>query len=97
MSDVYIQVVILVPERRGSNFFWLAGSDIGQEDDYVWMTTGQPMNYTAWYSSAEEQEPSHIGDNGLKENCVTIRNIKGFKWNDAVCSSNEYYICDNQL
>lgn len=89
--------VILVTENDDPISFWLSGSDLGREGDYVWMTSGQPLNYTEWYSGGDVQEPNHVIHGGDKEQCLTIRYGSDNKWNDRVCTDRNYFICDNQL
>lgn len=76
--------------------FWLSGSDIGRKGEYVWMTSGQPLNYTNW----DYGEPNHFVHSGVIEYCLTFRTVGTVyknKWNDGVCTDLNYFICDNQL
>lgn len=75
------------------DYFWLSGSDIGREGEYVWMTTGQPLTYTHWL----HDEPNNYVHFGAKEHCLSFKARGENKWNDRLCTDRYYFICDNQL
>lgn len=87
-------LIVAVP-YRDYTYFWLSASDLGQTGEYVWMTTGQPLRYNAWYT-IDWVEPNRRLINGEREQCSAMRNNYGFKWFDQVCSQRFNYVCDNQ-
>lgn len=76
--------------------YWLSGSDLRNEKNYVWTTSGLPLNYTAWYSDEKYKEPNRDAHNGETELCLSLKGDFGYKWNDARCSIKNYYVCDDQ-
>lgn len=85
--------VHLVAVKDYAVAFWLSGSDIRREGDYIWMTSGQPLKYTHWSGD----EPNHVVLNGTKEHCLSFRTDLDNTWNDRLCTDRNYFICDNQL
>lgn len=80
--------------------FWLSGSDLGQVDEYVWMTSGKRFSFTAWLSVCSESfhytEPDQELIDGEQEHCVALEgdSSRGYKWIDYLCSAEKFYICE---
>ncbi|XP_061183368.1 perlucin-like [Saccostrea echinata] len=68
--------------------FWLGGSDIILEGEWMWMTskTLLSMAYTAW----KPGEPNNEGNN---EHCLEIQ-WNSFLWNDTPCDQQRHFICE---
>ncbi|KAL3271944.1 hypothetical protein HHI36_022414 [Cryptolaemus montrouzieri] len=64
-------------------------SDLGQEGSFVWLSTGESMNFTYWAKS----EPSNVGNN---EHCLEIWNlsVNRYVWNDRPCANSYHFICE---
>lgn len=77
---------------------WIDGSDLGDEGQFIWMTTGKELDTTA----IELVERSGYVDSlklymSRNENCLSIvkRNVTSFTFNDAPCSPHIlYYLCE---
>ncbi|XP_044748047.1 C-type lectin 37Db-like [Coccinella septempunctata] len=71
--------------------FWTSGSDLGEEGQFVWLSTGKPFNYTYWAS------PQPDNDRNM-ENCLGFWKIgdKTYIWNDMPCTDNFHFICEKK-
>ncbi|XP_074025521.1 brevican core protein triforce [Leptinotarsa decemlineata] len=79
----------------GNEHFWTSGTDIAEEGNFFWMSTGRPITYTNWNAG----EPNNFEyENGEQENCLELwnRDGKGLKWNDSPCSFETYFVCEVQ-
>lgn len=54
----------------------------------MWESSKQLLNYTNWSPG----QPDNAGNN---EDCVEIRGLFNYKWNDHVCSLKKYFICES--
>ncbi|KAJ8975403.1 hypothetical protein NQ317_001943 [Molorchus minor] len=77
-------------EKLGKHSFWTSGSKLSDENNWSWMSTGNPITYINWYPG----EPNNVKDD--KEDCIEMRSLddKGLKWNDAGCSNRFNFICE---
>ncbi|XP_053149425.1 C-type lectin domain family 4 member G-like [Hemicordylus capensis] len=76
---------VLTGQLSRDQVFWIGLSDIVNEGKWYWID-GTPMTFSLWAPG----EPNNVGHGG--EDCATLR-FNG-KWNDATCSSNEFWICE---
>ncbi|XP_009668594.2 C-type lectin domain family 10 member A-like isoform X2 [Struthio camelus] len=67
--------------------FWLGLTDMHNEGDWQWVD-GRPLSLRLWNSG----EPNNVGLNG--EDCATI--YSSGRWNDALCSRAESWICERK-
>ncbi|XP_050780960.1 C-type lectin domain family 17, member A-like isoform X2 [Gopherus flavomarginatus] len=67
--------------------YWLGLSDSANEGEWRWLD-GSPLSLRFWGPG----EPNNVGHQG--EDCASLR-FNG-KWNDAVCSLTEHWICERQ-
>ncbi|XP_037931482.1 C-type lectin 37Da-like [Teleopsis dalmanni] len=87
-EEEYEALIDYLKEKEYGDWFWLSGNDLGNEGDYVWLGTGQPMTYRKWY----EGQPDNTAE---LEHCIHIWGINGeYGLNDAKCSEKELYICE---
>lgn len=73
--------------------FWVSGTDLAEEGQFFWMSTGRPITFTNWNAG----EPNNFRyENGEEENCLELwdRDGKGLKWNDSACSFETYFVCE---
>ncbi|KAF6203296.1 hypothetical protein GE061_003714 [Apolygus lucorum] len=73
--------------------FWVSGTDLAEEGQYFWMSTGRPITFTNFNAG----EPNNFRyENGEEENCLELwdRDGKGLKWNDSACSFETYFVCE---
>ena len=72
-----------------SSFVWLGASDEEVEGSFVWLPSGDPLNFENWDS--EVPQPN---DPSSDENCLAYyHGTKG--WHDAPCSSAwKVFICE---
>ncbi|XP_061391683.1 C-type lectin 37Db-like [Musca vetustissima] len=68
-------------------WWWLSGSDLHSEGDFLWYRTGERIQYADWTRG----QPDNAGG---KENCVHLwyREPK-YEMNDWVCKLDAFYIC----
>lgn len=67
--------------------YWTSGSDIYNENNFIWMSTGQVFDYEPWH----DYQPDNYKDN---EDCAELRNYKNvYKLNDSNCLAKSYFIC----
>ncbi|XP_052083683.1 perlucin-like [Mytilus californianus] len=74
----------------GSKFYFLGGSDIVTEGEWIWTTSRTNFTVTNW-------TPSAPSDDKGKENCLEMRKGAGYQWNDVHCDKNKTYICQRPL
>ncbi|XP_065432206.1 CD209 antigen-like protein C isoform X6 [Chrysemys picta bellii] len=67
--------------------YWLGLSDSAKEGEWRWLD-GSPLSVRFWGPG----EPNDVGQQG--EDCGSLR-FDG-KWNDAICSVTEHWICERQ-
>ncbi|KAL3288921.1 hypothetical protein HHI36_003366 [Cryptolaemus montrouzieri] len=70
---------------------WTSGTDLAEEGKFVWLSTGQPFNFTDWAAN----EPDNSGS---IEDCVQIvlgaSHSKQYVWVDTICDELSYFICE---
>ncbi|XP_054834226.1 C-type lectin domain family 17, member A-like [Eublepharis macularius] len=66
--------------------FWMGLSDAGQEGQWIWVD-GTPLTFSSWGKG----EPNNAGHG---EDCATLHS--NGNWNDAFCSGNELWICEQK-
>ncbi|XP_060520346.1 lectin-like [Cylas formicarius] len=79
----------------GNEHFWTSGTDLAEEGNFFWLSTGRPITFTNWNAG----EPNNFEyENGEQENCLELwnRDGKGLKWNDSPCSFETYFVCEVQ-
>ncbi|CAG2199728.1 unnamed protein product [Mytilus edulis] len=67
--------------------FWLGGTDIQNEGDWIWASSQTVLTFDDWTVDA----PNNRFGN---EHCLAIRKLNGFQWNDDDCSSSFRFICE---
>ncbi|XP_060565972.1 C-type lectin domain family 10 member A-like [Ruditapes philippinarum] len=68
---------------------WISLSDVSEEGSWTWMTSLTTVgDYMNWYPN----EPSTTNSLNEPENCAVL--YTSGQWNDAVCSEQNYYICE---
>ncbi|XP_061472650.1 C-type lectin domain family 17, member A-like isoform X3 [Rhineura floridana] len=73
----------LVKHLGNEQVFWIGLSDTNKEGEWLWLD-GSRVSLSFWGAG----EPNNAGH---REDCATLR-FNG-KWNDALCSLKEYWIC----
>lgn len=74
--------------NRGNDTFWLAGTDIGREGKWIWITTNKlVVQYSHWGSISPEFHES--------QNCMAIGSFDNDRtlWDDIPCDEPRKYIC----
>ncbi|KAL3271946.1 hypothetical protein HHI36_022416 [Cryptolaemus montrouzieri] len=68
---------------------YTSGSDLGEEGNFIWLSTGKPLNFTYW----SPPQPDNAGKN---EHCVEIWKLaeNNYFWNDIPCTASYYFICE---
>uniref|UniRef100_A0A8C3FHG7 C-type lectin domain-containing protein n=1 Tax=Chrysemys picta bellii TaxID=8478 RepID=A0A8C3FHG7_CHRPI len=69
------------------DLYWLGLSDSAKEGEWRWVD-GSLLSVRFWGPG----EPNNVGQHG--EDCVHLR-FNG-KWNDAICSRTEHWICERR-
>ncbi len=77
-------------QRPGAIWTWLGMSDIANEGEFVWSSSGAPLNYTNW--NAASGEPN----GGAGENCGSYWS-EGPYWNDFNCNVEVQGMCEQIL
>lgn len=68
--------------------FWLSGTDLGNEGDFYWASTGHPFGL---FSDWMIKMPDNFRNN---EHCVQFHSAGGLKWNDNNCNRAYKFICE---
>lgn len=67
--------------------FWISGSDLGTQHQWIWLSNGRPFNYRNWRAG----EPDNFDGN---ERCLQL--LPNGQWNDLCCDTQMYFICENR-
>ncbi|XP_055536471.1 perlucin-like [Wyeomyia smithii] len=71
---------------------WIGGSDLAEEGNFYWHSTGVRVRYTNW----KKNQPDNAQN---MEHCLEIRYIPvhgwNWHWNDRVCKEQRYFVCEN--
>uniref|UniRef100_A0A182QPT8 C-type lectin domain-containing protein n=1 Tax=Anopheles farauti TaxID=69004 RepID=A0A182QPT8_9DIPT len=72
--------------------YWLAGTDIGQDGAWIWISRNVPVGgvngYINWASGFPE-----IGDTDA--NCMLLEKNRGTpKWVHTTCDDKNFYVCE---
>ncbi|XP_046806484.1 lectin subunit alpha-like [Lucilia cuprina] len=77
-----------IPNKSNGGYLWLGGIRTQIEnDDFVWLSTGERFNYTNWYPN----NPDFTGDD---EYCVELVEIRNWQWNDLYCKRKRGFACE---
>ncbi|XP_038118126.1 galactose-specific lectin nattectin-like [Culex quinquefasciatus] len=77
------------PHQQGP--WYIAGTDLGEDGKYVWITTDQSVGFGTGYSNwGPDQPDNYLGG----EHCIEVGAFKGSHWNDVDCNTNRAYICE---
>jgi len=71
---------------------WTSGTDLGSEGNWIWMSTGNLIQYSNWTIG----EPSNTPIDNETEDCLQLNMIDGaLKWDDCLCFSHKKVVCEN--
>jgi len=80
-------------KRRGRYSAWLGITDRREEGNWVLVSTGQNLNFSAWQPGEPNNDNNGINDGGEEENCcITYPEDK--KWNDFPCTDRATVVCE---
>ncbi|XP_055610677.1 perlucin-like [Uranotaenia lowii] len=75
-----------------SSSMWIGGSDLAEEGDFYWHSTGTRLRYSNWGTKQPDNARS-------VEHCMEIQFIPTenwlWHWNDRDCKTQRYFICEN--
>lgn len=69
--------------------YWLGGRDDVVEGEWVWASTDERFDFSAWYP----RQPSNGGATG-NEDCVSMWSHFNMLWNDASCMLSYRFVCE---
>lgn len=69
------------------DYLWIALSQTMYHGKFVWLTTGEDLNYTNWAAG----QPNKF----QKELCGVATSNDG-KWHDADCASIRFFVCEKE-
>lgn len=91
-QEQFENALLLIKETGKTNVtdhYWTSGTDIFNENNFIWITTGQAFDYEPWH----DYQPDNYKD---IENCVELRNYNNkYKLNDSNCKARNYFICSS--
>ncbi|KAL9703550.1 hypothetical protein quinque_007068 [Culex quinquefasciatus] len=90
-EDVQLKMAIEEADPKQVGPWWVAGTDLGLEGHFVWLTTGKPIGYQTGYRNFGPGEPNNL--NGM-EHCVEVGHPNGTFWNDKNCDVKRRFICE---
>ncbi|XP_055627597.1 venom peptide isomerase heavy chain-like [Toxorhynchites rutilus septentrionalis] len=71
--------------------WFIGGTDLGNEGQFVWISTGQPIGYLTGYLNFSPDQPNNaIGG----EHCLEVGRWGNVAWNDIYCDWKQRYICE---
>ena len=91
MGNIYFVFLLLLKDLGAHNFWTLGVRDITDTNVFRWegTTIFIPRPGTIGYENWLSGEP------GMSENCMNMRYMLSYGWNDAYCLSRFYYICQS--
>jgi len=76
-------------EHSVNDWFWISGNDLVQTFNFVSITNGLPLAFTAWSGS----QPDLPG----REQCMHLWLVgPDFLMNNWICTEKAYYLCQRQ-
>lgn len=69
---------------------WLGGTDQKQEGVWIWSSSEERIDET--FSNFKGKEPNGEKD----ENCLQLKKVESWAWNDESCETKMNYICEKQ-
>ncbi|KAH8248901.1 hypothetical protein KR032_004106, partial [Drosophila birchii] len=71
--------------------YWTAGTDLANEGEHVWLSTGQPLSLNLWGPNNPDNYKGleHCDEFGLKAVETNYNSL-----NDLNCDSKQLYICE---
>merc|ERR1712215_107132 len=75
----------LLEDHEGVHSWWTAATDMGREDDWIWIGSLGPVESFVWHIS----QP----DEGTIHNCMRVGSDNNFEGSDVSCISVNYPIC----
>ena len=75
--------------RCSPDDYWIGLNDIQTEGIFKWISSNTTPSFTNW-NPANPREPN----NYFGEDCVVLRELHNFKWNDVPCRSKHRFICE---
>ena len=80
----FISDSVHIPELS----LWLGGTDILQEHNFLWATSGTRITYDT-FNDWHPRQPDNARDS---EHCLMMDQHSG--WHDASCSELKRYVCE---
>ncbi|XP_058833353.1 clotting factor G beta subunit-like [Topomyia yanbarensis] len=74
--------------------WYTAGTDLGNEGQFVWISTNKPVGYQTGYLNFRPDQPNDAWGN---EDCLEIGRWGGVEWNDIPCDWKQRYICESVI
>lgn len=72
--------------------WWIAGTDLGNEGHFVWITTNDPISEQEFINFSPGNP-----DNGLGiEHCLEVGLFGGVMWSDVNCALRRRFICEEE-
>ncbi|KAJ8304900.1 hypothetical protein KUTeg_018483 [Tegillarca granosa] len=84
---IYQKTNSITDPSQGNIGYYIGGSDMSTEGNFIWMHSRQPFNYTDWKQGMPDSHGNH-------EDCVHLYPLFHFQWNDIQCSTPGYFICE---
>lgn len=76
--------------------WWIGGSDLLIEDNWIWEPSGEPVTFNNWYTN----QPDNGGTTEVDEDCLGLIGnwvINVWGWRDEPCYKEYYYVCEHKL
>lgn len=89
-DDAALKVALRSVDPNEAGPWWIAGTDLGNDGHFVWITTTKTMGYKTGYTNFAPGEPNNIGN----EHCVEAGWPGGTLWNNRGCDGRRRYVCE---
>ncbi|XP_001848481.2 pulmonary surfactant-associated protein D [Culex quinquefasciatus] len=90
-DDAELAVALIRADRKAKGPWWIGGTDLGKEGNFVWITNGKPLGHKTGFTNYAPGEPNNYGGN---ENCIEVGFFGGTTWNDRGCDVARATICE---
>ncbi|EDS28434.1 salivary C-type lectin [Culex quinquefasciatus] len=90
-DDAALKLAFRAADSNQIGPWWIAGTDLGKNGHFLWITTARPLGYRTGYTNFAPGQPDNTAG---REHCVEAGYPSGTLWNDRSCDVRRRYVCE---